>query len=179
MLRGEQPVEDPRESYYQKKLQQLDGKWAGLDASRALVVLGLLHTYDCMHGVLSAELQRFGLSSSAYNLLTILEKQENQCLALHEIGRLMVTSRANITGLIDSLCKKELVERVPHESDRRIKLARLLPGGQQLLDQVTPIHIQLITQLTDTLSLEERASLVALMKKLRKQALVLGPVLVS
>ena len=171
-------MEDPRETYYQKKLQQLDGKWAGLDASRALVVLGVLHTHDCMHEVFSAELQRFGLSSSAYNLLTILEKQENQCLALHEIGRLMVTSRANITGLVDSLCKKELVERVPHKSDRRIKLARLLPAGCELLDHVTPIHTKLITELTETLSDEERLTLVALMKKLRQQALALGSALV-
>ena len=145
----------------------------------ALVVLGILHTYDCVHGVLSAELQRFGLSSSAYNLLTILDKQENQCLALHEIGRLMVTSRANITGLIDSLCKKGLVDRVPHDSDRRIKLAKLLPAGRQLLQQVTPIHIQMITQLTSTLSAEERNAFVELMKKLRKQAVALGANLVS
>lgn len=172
-------MEDPRETYYQKKLQQLDGQWAGLEASRALVVLGILHTYDCMHGVLSAELQRFGLSSSAYNLLTILDKQENQCLALHEIGRLMVTSRANITGLIDSLCKKGLVDRVPHESDRRIKLAKLLPAGRQLLQEVTPIHIRLITELTSTLSEEERGTFIALMQKLRKQAVVLGANLVS
>lgn len=172
-------MEDPRETYYQKKLQQLDGAWACLDASCALVVLGILHTYDCVHGLLSAELQSFGLSSSAYNLLTILDKQENQCLALHEIGRLMVTSRANITGLIDSLCKKGLVDRVPHESDRRIKLAKLLPAGRQLLQQVTPIHIQLITELTSTLKAEERLQLVELLKKLRKQSLVLGASLVS
>ncbi|MBS2036719.1 MarR family transcriptional regulator [bacterium] len=172
-------MEDPRETYYQKKLQQLDGPWAGLDASCALVVLGILHTYDCVHGVLSAELQRFGLSSSAYNLLTILDKQENQCLALHEIGRLMVTSRANITGLIDSLCKKGLVARVPHESDRCIKLAKLLPAGRELLQEVTPIHIQLITRLTSALSAEERAGLVDLLKKLRKQSMVLGASLVS
>lgn len=172
-------MEDPRDTYYQKKLQQLDGQWAGLEASRALVVLGILHTYDCMHGVLSAELQRFGLSSSAYNLLTILDKQENQCLALHEIGRLMVTSRANITGLIDSLVKKGLVDRVPHESDRRIKLAKLLPAGRQLLEEVTPIHIRLITQLTSTLSDEERSAFIGLMQKLRKQAVALGANLVS
>lgn len=172
-------MEDPRETYYQKKLQQLDGPWAGLDASCALVALGILHTYDCVHGVLSAELQRFGLSSSAYNLLTILDKQENQCLALHEIGRLMVTSRANITGLIDSLCKKGLVDRVPHESDRRIKLAKLLPAGRNLLQEVTPIHIQLITRLTSVLSPQERASLVDLLKKLRKQSVALGASLVS
>lgn len=172
-------MEDPRETYYQKKLQQLDGQWASLDVSCALVVLGVLHTYDCMHEVLAAELQRFGLSSSAYNLLTILDKQENQCLALHEIGRLMVTSRANITGLMDSLCKKGLVDRTPHESDRRIKLATLLPAGTQLLREVTPIHLKLITALTSTLCPEERAALVELLRKLRKQAVALGPTLPS
>ncbi len=172
-------MEDPRETYYQRKLQQLDGQWSCLDASSALVVLGVLHTYDCMHGVLSAELQRFGLSSSAFNLLTILDKQENQCLALHEIGRLMVTSRANITGLVDSLVKKGLVDRVPHESDRRIKLARLLPAGHQLLREVAPIHIRLITQLTSTLTPEERMAFLELMKKLRKQAVAMGADLVS
>lgn len=91
----------------------------------------------------------------------------------------MVTSRANITGLIDSLCKKGLVDRVPHESDRRIKLAKLLPAGHELLQQVTPIHIQLITDLTSTLSPEERTTFIELMKKLRKQAVVLGANLVS
>lgn len=172
-------MEDPREHYYQNKLRQLDGHWAGLKPASALVVLGVLHTYDCMHGVLSAELQKFGLSSSAFNLLTILDKQENQCLALHEIGRLMVTSRANITGLIDSLCKKELVDRVPHESDRRIKLARLLPAGHELLQQVTPIHVRLIQELTAELTSEECSTLVSLLKKMRKRALDLGANLVS
>lgn len=166
-------MEDPRDEYYLKKLQQLDGRWAGLDPAACLIVLGLLHTHDCVNEVLARELQVFGLSSSAFNLLTILEKQENQCLPLREIGRLMVTSRANITGLVDSLCKKGYVERVPHPSDRRIKLARLVTAGQQLLEQVSPSHVRLIGQLTAAFTPQECLTLTGLLKKLRQQALSL------
>lgn len=164
-------MEDPREEYYQKRLRHLDSRWRCHEAARSTVVLSVLHTHDCLDQVLSQNLQPFGLSGSAFNLLAILEKQENRCLPLHEIGRLMVTSRANITGLIDSLVRRGLVERIPHESDRRIKLARLLPAGQELLERIFPSHLALVERVTEQLTEEESLQLVALLKKLRVQAL--------
>ena len=164
-------MEDPRDEFYQKRLQQLDGQWHGLDPAACSIILGLLHTHDCVHEALSQTLQKFGLSISAFNLLTILEKQENQCLPLHEIGRLMVTSRANITGLMDSLCKRGYVERTPHPSDRRTKFARLLPAGQKILDQAWPAQAQRISQLTTAFTTAESGQIVHLLGKLRQQAL--------
>lgn len=164
-------VEDPREEFYQRKLQQLDGRWSQIDPGRCLVVVGLLHAHDCLESFFNQSLQRYGLSSSAFNLLNILEQQEHQCLPLHEIGRLMVTSRANITGLMDSLCKRGLVERQAHPHDRRIKLARLLPKGQQFLDEMIPEHMKLIEHLTAEFSPDECQQLVSLLRKLRQKSL--------
>lgn len=165
---------DPRDEFYQQKLQQIEGKWTGLDPEVTLVVLGVLHTGQCLESLLAADLQAFDLSSSAFNLLTILDAQHDQSMPLHELGRLLVTSRANVTGLVDSLCKKGYVERVPHASDRRIKLARLLPAGVQALSQALPGHIQRIGQLGSSLNSAERQQLVNLLAKLRNQALSLS-----
>ena len=168
-------MEDPRDEYYDKQLQRMDGKLAGLERDSCLVLLGLLHTHDCVDAAMLENLQTFGLSSSAFNLLSILEKQENQCLPLHEVGRLMVTSRANITGLMDSLCKRGYVERAPHPSDRRTKLARLLPEGQRILDLAWPGQARLIHHLASGLSAADRKLLITLLSRLRQQALAGAP----
>jgi len=167
-------MSDPRADFYQTKLSQIQGKWSALDVEVTRVVLGVLQTAQCLENFLSRDFAPLGLSSSAFNLLTILDAQEDRCMPLHELGRLLVTSRANITGLVDSLAKKNYVERLPHPSDRRIKLARLRPEGVAALSQALPGHIQSVARLGFSLSLRERQVLVELLARLRSRALELG-----
>ena len=165
--------QDPREVYYAQKLDSLAG-CPEFDRSSIELILNLVYTYDTVEGVLNRLFVGDGVSSPAVNLLDVLEQQENQCAPLYEIGRLLLVSRANVTGLVDSLAKRGLVERIPHPSDRRIRLAHLLPAGRELLAQRRPLHLQALRQMCQALSPAERESMIDLLVRLRRHAQELG-----
>lgn len=158
---------DSREELYQSMMTQLEGTVEGYQRSAHEAIMEVALLYSLIDGYMSQNLQAEGLSISAYNLLCILQQQETQCLPLHEIGHLMVTSRANITGLVDHLSKRGLVERVPHPSDRRVKYARLCAKGRQLLERQRPLQCEFKNQLAEPLSEPERTTLCGLLRKWR------------
>ena len=63
---------------------------------------------------------------------------------MHVIGELLLASRANITGLVDSLEKKGLVRRQEDPDDRRSKLVRITPQGDRLLKKILPGHLRAV-----------------------------------
>src|SRR5262249_51771822 len=87
---------------------------------------------------------------------------------LHELSELLLVSRANITGLVDSLEQRGLVSRIPDENDRRVRLASITPAGKQLLEEYLPDHYKMIRRLCSGLSDEEKAALSDLLTKLRR-----------
>ena len=160
---------DPREVYYAHKLDSMAG-CPEFDRSSIELILNLVYVFDTVEGILTRLFQHSGVSLSACNVLDLLEQQENQCAPLNEIGRLLLVSRANITGLVDSLVKRGLVERLSHPGDRRIKLAHLLPAGRQLLEQRKPLQLGMLRQMCQVLSPQERESMTDLLVRLRHHA---------
>jgi len=66
------------------------------------------------------------------------------------LSRELYVTPSNITGIIDRLEKKGLVQRVRKEGDRRVALITLTQAGEQLSSQLPdPIEIKLISALTD------------------------------
>ncbi len=60
-------------------------------------------------------------------------------MLLHDLGEVLLMTRANVTGLIDHLEEKGLVKRVIDSSDRRARFARITKKGEGLLDEVAPV----------------------------------------
>jgi MarR family 2-MHQ and catechol resistance regulon transcriptional repressor len=88
-------------------------------------------------------------------------------MQLHDLGALLLVSRANITGLMDHLEEKGYVTRVVDNHDRRARLAQITEKGRALLDEFMPIHYANISRLLRDMSNGEKESLVALLKKMR------------
>ena len=57
--------------------------------------------------------------------------------AMGELAQLMHCDNSNITGIVDRLAERGLVERRAAEGDRRIKLVALTEAGQELQDELT------------------------------------------
>lgn len=88
-------------------------------------------------------------------------------MQLHDLGELLLVSRANITGLIDHLEGKELVKRVVDSHDRRARLAKITKKGEALLDEFMPIHFRNLRNLLEGLSGDEKTALAQLLKAVR------------
>ena len=131
------------------------------------VALDLIFTCDVLHQIVARDLANHGLSRSTYNILMLLQQAPEEGMQLHDLGELLLVSRANITGLVDHLEQKGWATRTVDATDRRARFARITPLAEELLHQVTPAHNENIDLLFEGVTEEEKRSLISLLRKLR------------
>jgi len=107
-----------------------------------------------------------GMSVSAFNILMILSRHEKGCKQ-RDLSKLMLVSRANITGLVDSLVRRKLVLRSPDKTDRRATIVRITPKGESLLERFLPSHYGEIHGIFSGMSSREKKELNRSLGKLR------------
>jgi MarR family transcriptional regulator, 2-MHQ and catechol-resistance regulon repressor len=159
---------DPRESFYQNKCEELGHLYPEFDRLSSEVMLNLIYTYDVATSSASKFLGQYGLAKSSFNILMNLRHGPPEGMQLHDLGELLLMSRANVTGLIDHLEEKGLVRRIVDAADRRARFARITKKGEALMDELVPRHFGRVQQRLQTFSEDEKQSLVALLKKLRE-----------
>jgi MarR family 2-MHQ and catechol resistance regulon transcriptional repressor len=158
---------DPRESYYLDRMRLYGPSYDGFDLATTETVLNLLFTYDVLHQCTARYMADYGLSKSTFNVLILLRHGPAEGMQLHDLGELLLVSRANVTGLIDHLEERGYVTRVVDESDRRARFARITRKAEVLMDEVIPVHYRNIRTLTSDLSEAEKHQLTSLLGKVR------------
>jgi DNA-binding MarR family transcriptional regulator len=92
--------------------------------------------------------RQFGLTGPQSLVLRLLVK--NGALSSADLSRQMYVTPSNITGIIDRLEKKVLVERIRKQGDRRVALITLTQSGQELGKTIPdPIEKKFVNQLAD------------------------------
>lgn len=133
----------------------------------AILVYNLAHTLNYLEPHIDNGLRQSRLTGAQLNTLLVLRTAGEGGLPMSEIGRRLVVTKANVTGLVDRLERQGLVWRDTHE-DRRVTVVRLTAAAEALLTEVIPAHRRLLSELTDGLSTDEKAQLVRLLTKLRR-----------
>ena len=159
--------QDRREQYYHERVKESGPNYPEFDLLSTKVVLDLIYTYDVLHQIVSRYMASFGLSKSTLNILMLLRHGPEEGMQLHDLGELLLVSRANITGLIDHLEEKGYVKRVVDVTDRRARYARITKKGEGLLDDFMPLHYRNVRSLTQDLTDREKETLLELLKKTR------------
>jgi MarR family 2-MHQ and catechol resistance regulon transcriptional repressor len=160
--------EDRREAFYHERVSESGSQYAGFDLLSTRITLDLLYTYDVFHQVSARYMAHYGLSKSTLNILLVLRHGPAEGMQLHDLGELLLVSRANITGLIDSLQDKGWVERLVDASDRRVRYARITAKAEGLLDEFMPVHFRHMKMLLQDLTRDEKQMLSALLRKARR-----------
>ena len=92
--------------------------------------------------------KQYGLTGPQNLVLRLLIKKG--ALSSADLSCQMYVTPANITGIIDRLEKKGLVERIRQQSDRRVALITLTQSGQKLGKTIPdPIEKKIVNQLSD------------------------------
>jgi MarR family transcriptional regulator, 2-MHQ and catechol-resistance regulon repressor len=159
--------EDRRESFYHERLRQAGPQYANFELLPAQLALHLVYTYEMFHQATARCFADFGLSKSSLNVLMVLRHCGSDAMQLHQLGELLLVSKANITGVIDHLEEKGYVKRVVDAQDRRARYARITKKAETLLDEFIPVHYGNINRLLQELTDEEKGMLVALLAKTR------------
>jgi len=115
------------------------------------------------HDYIKASSQ-FGLTETQNDVLRTLLVYGAMSSA--DLSRNLYVTPANITGVIDRLEKKGLVERIRQKTDRRVALVSLTESGEELSEQLPdPIETKLISGLVN-LAPEQVQALGEAMKRL-------------
>ncbi|MGB4137883.1 MAG: MarR family winged helix-turn-helix transcriptional regulator [Microbacterium sp.] len=96
--------------------------------------------------------REFGLS---YRQMRILKHIAAGVTSGTELGRIFGVTAPAISETLESLFKKDLVTRSPHESDRRAILLGLTPKGEEMNARAQQSERRLAHELLEMLSPEE------------------------
>jgi DNA-binding MarR family transcriptional regulator len=106
-------------------------RYPGGSPSATEAAMNIVRTADLLVKRIAGLIQPFGLSPSSGLALGILA-DAGAALPPNQIAERLIISRATVTGLLDSLEKREYVRRLPHLSDRRMLLVELTDSGRRV-----------------------------------------------
>ena len=158
---------DKREHHYLSRMREHGERFEEFDRPSVELLLNLAYTYDVIHTHLARKVESHGLSLGAFNVLTILSRYGREGCQMSELGELLLVSRANITGLVDLLVRKRMVERAEDARDRRVRRVRLTKAGQAFLKSILPTHYARVREMFRGMSVKDKTALSKLLVKLR------------
>ena len=136
-------------------------------ASATECAMNLVKTGDLVVTRVAAALQPLDLSPAGGLVLGILKDAGGPCQPNYISERLIV-SRATVTGLIDTLAKRDLVRREAHPTDRRMVLVHLTKAGARMADRVRRTVHEAEAGWMSPLSEQERTQLTTLLGKVQR-----------
>ena len=110
---------------------------------------------------------RGGLTKARYNVLRLLYQSEHGRLPMSDIVQGMQVSPTNITKLVDGLEVDGFARRVEDPEDKRRLQVELLPKGRVVLEETFPLVGQHVNGLWQSMTREEKKTLINLLSKLR------------
>jgi DNA-binding MarR family transcriptional regulator len=161
-------VQDPGGCLFDERTRELVGTGEGAPALEAIAAVRAAAQY--LHRMQERWAEGQGLSEGRLQLLFMLSRFGDSGISLGHVAELQNVSPRNITGLVDSLEKAGLVERVPDPDDRRSIHARLTAAGRSRIESIRQPALQLQFPLADGFTGDELVQLRHLALKLLANA---------
>ena len=100
--------------------------------NRVKAMLNIIYTANWITSTQNEFFKDFGISQQQYNILRIL-RGAGKPLKVQTIKDRMLERSPNATRLMDKLCAKEFIERLPCPNDRRVVHINITKQGLNLL----------------------------------------------
>ena len=95
-------------------------------------------------------------------------------LRVSEINDKVLVNSSSLTYILDKLVRKNIIERLQDEDDRRVFNIRITKEGKLLGNRIFPSHYELLTKVFNVLTEDERELLSSLLKKVGFSAKEIG-----
>jgi DNA-binding MarR family transcriptional regulator len=127
----------------------------------------LVRCYQAIESYANANIREFELTTPQFDVLTTLAEASSHQMTPKELAEQTWITKGTLTGVIDRLAVKGLVERLPSMIDGRSQFIALTQKGQQLIDDTLPAHLSYMSQAFAGLSSRDCGELETLLSKLR------------
>jgi DNA-binding MarR family transcriptional regulator len=111
-------------------------------------------------------LAEYGLSFSQFAILKYLMLREGTPIRQVDIEKFFLLSNPTVTGILNNLEKKDLIERRPNPDDGRSKLIVLTEKARAFDPQLDAIREKLDENFTHMLTEEEKEQMRILLRKI-------------
>ena len=129
----------------------MDTLTADLEAIAAL----LPRLIGAQQRLMAHDLASYGLTFPQFITISALEQFEGEC-RMGPLAAAAMQSAASMTGIVDRLLERGMVERERHPEDRRAVVVRLTDKGRELLAEVKESRRQQGLLLLASLAPEDR-----------------------
>ena len=112
-------------------------------------------------------LRRSGSNLTPSQARVIFTIGDTDGMTCKDIGDITLITKGTLTGVVDRLEEKGLVERWSVEGDGRKTIVALTKTGEKVYQKEYPRHIAFLKEKFDGLSAGDRKQAIALLKKIR------------
>ena len=116
--------------------------------------------------MLKQRLEPYGITPPQFAVMSFLWQRDG-VINQNQLGELLGTDNATLSGIIDRLEKAGYVKRKKNMKDRRSFNLVLTEAGENIYQQLEPIVREHNKTLAKPLEEEEKATLIRLLKKMR------------
>ncbi|WP_120003754.1 MarR family winged helix-turn-helix transcriptional regulator [Nesterenkonia muleiensis] len=106
-------------------------------AAPAAAVTAIMRTQQILLGRAQEILKPFNLTFARYEVISLLSFSREKRMPMNKASKLLQVHPTSITNAVDRLEAAGLVQRQPHDSDRRAMLLALTPEGKRVAEQAT------------------------------------------
>lgn len=117
---------------------------------------------------LSERLRELDLSGAQLDVLANLSRHP-QGMNQTELGDKLLSTKANVTGLVERLVSRGLVQRQPDPNDARSKTVSLTSQGEELAVRACALHARFVDDMLAGLQAEDLARLQEIMTQVEAE----------
>jgi DNA-binding MarR family transcriptional regulator len=113
----------------------------------------LASTYQAFEGYSTSHIKRLGLTTTQFDILATLGNQPP--MTCSELGEKTLILKGTMTGVLERMEAKGLIEKIPNQADGRSYMIGLTKSGDKLFKKIFPEHLQYLEQAFSGLSKKE------------------------
>jgi DNA-binding MarR family transcriptional regulator len=140
-------------------------KISGSSGPRYQALLQLLRTSETLWNSSRMFFAKWDLSPSQFNILNVLLDQPDGFTQV-ELSRVLIMHRSNVTGLVDRLEARRLIQRKDSPADRRAYRVVLTSAGRKLVEKILPDYYNAAEEIWGDFPLDRTRELIADLSRL-------------
>jgi DNA-binding MarR family transcriptional regulator len=150
----------PPDDAIERLVAQWEPERPDLDLRTMASVARLHQLGRLIDGAFAATASGYGVDTAEADILFTLRRAGAPYrLTPSRLAESLLVSSGTLTSRLDRLERKELIERIPHASDRRSVEIELTRKGRELVDEAVTAHVEGEREMLAPLSERERDAL--------------------
>ncbi len=133
--------------------------------SHLLLVKELVQAYQAFEAYSEAHIKTMGLTTTQFDIVATLGNQPP--MTCKELGEKTLVSKGTMTGVLERLEAKGLIEKLMNDEDGRSYKIGLSKSGDKLFKKVFPEHVDYLSKAIGKLSKKELEQAVRVLKEIK------------